>query len=154
MNCPDKKVGIRCKATQFKCANELCIPHRWTCDGQDDCGDNSDEVKCGKFLDKNISLLLFWIYLNIFLFVEITNCEANEFMCGDKQCISDVWRCNGKVDCNDGSDELNCTTDLLKESEINKESTTFLCNDGFSIPIRWRCDGGQECDQGEDEKVY
>ena len=30
---------------QFKCTNEKYIPVNYTCNGIDDCGDNSDETK-------------------------------------------------------------------------------------------------------------
>lgn len=35
----------KCAADQFKCKNDLCIPKLWACDGDNDCGDFSDEVK-------------------------------------------------------------------------------------------------------------
>ena len=37
---------FKCSSGKFKCASqEKCIPQTWTCDGDDDCGDNSDEAK-------------------------------------------------------------------------------------------------------------
>ena len=33
----------------FKCKDSVrCIPKRWVCDSDDDCGDNSDEQNCSK----------------------------------------------------------------------------------------------------------
>lgn len=47
----------KCTADQFKCKNDLCIPKLWACDGDNDCGDYSDEVKfsIGKFVAKRNS---------------------------------------------------------------------------------------------------
>ncbi|MEQ2206786.1 hypothetical protein XENOCAPTIV_002906 [Xenoophorus captivus] len=35
-----------CEPYQFRCKNNRCVPGRWQCDYDNDCGDNSDEEKC------------------------------------------------------------------------------------------------------------
>ncbi|KAF6216068.1 hypothetical protein GE061_000406 [Apolygus lucorum] len=33
-----------CSLRQFQCTNGRCVQQKWMCDGEDDCGDNSDET--------------------------------------------------------------------------------------------------------------
>ena len=34
---------LGCPRNTFSCKNKKCVPDKMKCDGQDDCGDNSDE---------------------------------------------------------------------------------------------------------------
>ena len=44
-------VLVACTSTEFTCKTSLhCIPLTSRCDGFDNCGDDSDEVNCSKFL--------------------------------------------------------------------------------------------------------
>lgn len=51
------KAGHTCSVDYFQCANNNCVPKYWQCDGDDDCGDNSDEVR-----------FLFYYYYFLFTF--------------------------------------------------------------------------------------
>ena len=39
-----------CSPQEFTCNNSKCINIAWRCDNDNDCGDNSDEWRCRKFL--------------------------------------------------------------------------------------------------------
>jgi low density lipoprotein-related protein 2 len=49
--------NVTCEETKYACGNSKCIPRLWACDGDDDCGDNSDEDKI--FCCKSFNLLDF-----------------------------------------------------------------------------------------------
>eukprot|EP00116_Pleurobrachia_bachei_P001381 sb/3461643/ len=68
----------------FGCSNLRCVPYSQVCDLVDDCGDQSDEIRC-----------------------------ENNFRCTTtKEFIAKSRRCDGVFDCQDFSDECNddCTT--------------------------------------------
>ena len=73
--CPDDQVthsngtcslqpGQNCTGDQFQCDNQLCVSRVWTCDGDNDCGDHSDENNCE--IQKECSLPGRFRYLSTF----------------------------------------------------------------------------------------
>lgn len=70
-------------------------------------------------------------------------CAENHFKCGDGKCINTMWRCDGDNDCDDGSDEQNCTYFCRKDQ--------FMCGKGECIPLTWQCDSTPDCSDQSDE---
>lgn len=105
-----------CTRGQHRCGSpdDRCIPVFWTCDGDKDCLDGSDEQGCPPF-----------------------RCKAGQFQCrtaNQTSCISRIRICDGTPDCADQSDESFCDSDCGEHS--------FKCRStGRCVPNSWQCDG-------------
>ncbi|XP_071952285.1 uncharacterized protein [Antedon mediterranea] len=73
---------------------------------------------------------------------ECSTCPDGSFECSNNNCISSDLICNGFPDCDDESDERNC-------SEEN--CSGFLCGNNNCIKTIWVCDGDDDCLDGSDE---
>ena len=122
-----------CGWNNFLCSNLQCRPFTLTCDGNDNCGDGSDEnnVTCNTigFTPKNrvhIYVIRFCecnqycTFLYSFQLILGNVCRLNQFKCDNKNCIPRSFLCNGRDDCGDNSDEMqNC------KRNTDKTFTTF-----------------------------
>ncbi|XP_065172698.1 atrial natriuretic peptide-converting enzyme-like [Atheta coriaria] len=71
------------------------------------------------------------------------HCPLGYFNCADSLCLHVDNKCNGRVDCGDLSDEIDCACDL---------SLNFHCGKNTSCLPNWkRCDGKPDCWDNSDE---
>ncbi|RXM31745.1 Low-density lipoprotein receptor-related protein 4 [Acipenser ruthenus] len=116
-----------CGRNHFTCAVNTfgectCIPAPWQCDGDNDCGDHSDEDGC-----------------------MLPTCSPLDFHCDNGKCIRRSWVCDGDNDCEDDSDEQDCPPRECEEDE-------FHCQNGYCIRSLWHCDGDNDCGDNSDEQ--
>ncbi|KJH48004.1 Low-density lipoprotein receptor domain class A [Dictyocaulus viviparus] len=138
-----KTRNVSCSKTEFRCDSLTCIPNHLVCDGRSDCEDRSDESWAR---ERRTSLFTSKIIrIEKQLTDRTKGCVNDTFICAPiKQCLPNSWRCDGRIDCPDRSDENNCET-----RDCNADH--FQCLTGQCIPLDWACDGRRNCRDGSDE---
>lgn len=124
-----------CGISEFLCVrSQQCIDAVYTCDGEDDCDDGSDEASA---MAGPCSAL---------------SCSTSKmFRCVDgKRCVRLGLVCDGVPHCADGSDEA---VDRCKRTPVTRcnNATQFECKSLDCIAQSWKCDGQRDCRDGSDE---
>ncbi|KAK6165881.1 hypothetical protein SNE40_022703 [Patella caerulea] len=132
---PDYKAPEACNSQrQFSCKDGSCINNQWTCDGDRDCLDGSDEDYSDTGYCKNKACD-----------------EPSMHRCLNSSCIHQHLVCDGHLDCPHGDDESKCTS---KDGPCAKNHTKCGGASGRCIPDSWICDNEIDCADGSDEKEH
>lgn len=109
-----------CGDYRRKCpTSDKCIAQHWFCDGDNDCGDDSDEQNCAP-----------------------RECPIGRTRCPNRnRCIDDTDFCNGRNDCADNSDEENCENRVCPEGFLK-------CGNGQCVNEQYYCQGAGYCQDG------
>jgi len=136
--CRDK---MRCLHDQFKCADQAstgsgltggapnCVPVSSLCNGTAECADGSDEMNCYAAGDNEDSEG-----------PTPALCGLDEFTC-DRGFVCLDWghKCDGHLDCRDGSDEEQCqywnTGIAVRLFSLQPPASTAVTSD--SVAVRW-----------------
>lgn len=96
--------------------------------------------------------------------IELWKCADDEKQCTGGQCLPVSYFCDGKSDCNDHSDELQCNSNTIynkkcKQILINNiyiivlgTCNGYQCSNSYCISSTLQCNGVNDCAGGEDEQ--
>ncbi|XP_056300794.1 suppressor of tumorigenicity 14 protein homolog isoform X2 [Pseudoliparis swirei] len=142
---------------KFACASGICIGKELQCDGWNDCGDMSDEMKCKCDEDQyscanGLCKPKLWLCDRVndcgdWSDEKSCSCEESEWRCGDGECMPQDVVCDQKMDCEDGSDEASCKTTPGVCADFSFKCKNKECVNKLNV----ECDRVKDCADNSDE---
>ncbi|XP_050682975.1 basement membrane-specific heparan sulfate proteoglycan core protein isoform X5 [Leptidea sinapis] len=149
-----------CSSDQWKCFSGQCISSYQHCDNVFNCDDGSDEYDCPAPYSPPPQPTTQLPTFTTTLRTVSLECTNYEWKCYSGQCIYSSQRCDSEVNCDDGSDELDCpplpytpgptqepilTTTLRPVLSETCPRNEWRCENGPCIPLNLRCNGRRDC---------
>nr|XP_037289716.1 basement membrane-specific heparan sulfate proteoglycan core protein-like isoform X7 [Rhipicephalus microplus] len=133
--------GIHCGADMFACDdNRRCVEMSRRCDGHRDCNDGYDEENC---VHPSSQVPLHH--------TDGFQCSSDQFACDGHRCVPSASKCNGRLECADGTDEQDCQSEVPTH-EVHCGPNQFLCDGRRCVNASGKCDGRRDCADGTDEQ--
>ncbi|XP_026318818.1 vitellogenin receptor-like, partial [Hyposmocoma kahamanoa] len=126
---------------EFTCDDNACVSVDHVCDGKADCADESDEAAClGSSHNRPFEEPI------LTRSKRQSTCSKHQWQCSNGECVSFDAKCDGVLDCTDGSDE---TFALCRKTRC--QSNWFRCTYGACVDGTAPCNGQKECVDNSDE---
>uniref|UniRef100_A0A8B9E5E2 Sortilin related receptor 1 n=1 Tax=Anser cygnoides TaxID=8845 RepID=A0A8B9E5E2_ANSCY len=132
-----------CLPNHYRCNSGACIVNSWVCDGYKDCADGSDEDACPtsrnnlhrKFGHPSPNVTATSPAPRGRCTTHSTLPCPHGYKCEDGEaCLMVAERCDGYLDCSDGSDERNCTDDTIVYKVQNLQWTADFSG---AVTLTW-----------------
>ncbi|KAI6173890.1 Basement membrane-specific heparan sulfate proteoglycan core protein [Aphelenchoides besseyi] len=122
VNLWEQKKGVfergNCPSLHFECDSK-CIPESFRCDKHKDCLNGQDEVDCDE--SNPLGHVPRLVPSIVDTIPKAIVCKDDEFQCQHfAACIPTQLQCNGRRDCRDGTDEMNCEATTIEENKMEK----------------------------------
>ncbi|CAG5119698.1 unnamed protein product [Candidula unifasciata] len=165
-NCRDRTDELYCSLCPegLSCdKGRRCVKVESICDRVQDCYDGADETcfspnnqKCnvGDFIcptgicvkrDHIMSGSSCWVSQNPTREDNQKYCKSPNVLCdGGNKCIPPEYRCDGKRDCQDGTDEMSPDKNIMSDP-------SYKCGNGYCVSHLALCNGTNECGDNSDE---